>query len=230
MARFSQRFLDSNETEQAPPSLTLADRWLLSRTQRLIQRVTELFQNYDYAIAKAEIESFFWSELADNYLEMVKKRLYDDDEQAGGARYVLRQALSATLKLLAPIMPFVTEAIYQGLLETDESIHNSHWPQADESQLDPPAEALGAMLVEVATAVRRFKSESNLSLAAELERLHLATADQELAKELLEGEPDLLSITRARRLTIGENGGNEVTHIANLDRLEVFVQTIEQAR
>lgn len=208
--------------------MTIADRWLLSRTQRLIQRVTDLFRRYDYATVRAEIESFFWSELADNYLEMVKKRLYDDMPAAEGARYVLSQALFTTLKLLAPIMPFVTEAIYQGLLETEASVHSSGWPQATESQLDLRAEALGATLVDVATAVRRFKSETNLSLAAELEQLHLVTADRQLAEALREAEPDLLSITRARQFTIGNNGGAGLVQVAQMDTLGVFLQVNEE--
>ncbi|HSM56799.1 MAG TPA: valine--tRNA ligase [Candidatus Sulfomarinibacteraceae bacterium] len=210
VARFSARFLHDYEPARGGAAtldhtFTPADRWLLSRTQRLIARVTELFQNYDYATAKSEIELFFWTELADNYLEMAKKRLYDGGEEAAGARFTLYQALLATVKLLAPFLPYVTEAIYQGLLETEATVHQSAWPLADRSLLDSRAEQQGALLVEIATAVRRYKSEANLSLGAELAHLHLTTADEALASVLEDAEPDLVSITRARTITVGSH-------------------------
>ncbi len=124
VARFSSRFLDGYQPPDAPPALAPADRWIVTRTQQLIGRVTDLFQGYDYAIAKSEIETFFWRDLADNYLEMAKKRLYDDlsEETATGAgegaRFALYHALLATVKLLAPILPHVTERIYGGMFVT----------------------------------------------------------------------------------------------------------------
>ena len=112
VARFSERFLDHAQSAELPKQLSPADRWLLSRTQRLIQRVTLLFEGYDYATAKAEIELFFWTEFADNYLEMAKKRLYDGGEAGRGAQATLRLGLLTTLKLFAPFLPYVTEAIF----------------------------------------------------------------------------------------------------------------------
>ncbi len=87
VAKFTERFLEDYSPPQAAASIislsfTPADRWILSRTQRLIQRVTALLEEYDYAAAKSEIEVFFWSELADNYLEMVKQRLYNPQHPA----------------------------------------------------------------------------------------------------------------------------------------------------
>ncbi len=142
------------------PALSPADRWLLSRTQRLIARATDLFESYDYAAAKAEIEGFFWGELADNYLEMAKARLYDAEHpQHEGARYTLRAALLATVKLFAPFVPHVTEAIYQGLFAATEgggSLHRSRWPEAREALIDARAEAVGEALIAIATAARRY--------------------------------------------------------------------------
>ena len=78
VARFAERFLARRPTQRQPPEgLLPADRWLLSRAQRLIARVTALFEAYDYAAAKSEVEAFFWRDLADNYLELAKTRLYD---------------------------------------------------------------------------------------------------------------------------------------------------------
>jgi valyl-tRNA synthetase len=204
VARFSGRFLDP-EIAQTKPTLSLADRWLLSRLQQLIQRSTQLFHQYDYATAKSEIEQFFWRDLADNYLEMAKQRLYDGSDP--GAQFTLYHALLTTIKLFAPFLPYVTEQIYQGLFaegETD-SIHRADWPIVDESLWDETAVSHGNLLIEIATAVRRYKSEHNLSLGTELAELQLQTADPQLAQTLAHGITDLQSITRAQTIQFVEH-------------------------
>jgi valyl-tRNA synthetase len=209
VAKFSQRFLDSYELPDELPDFTPTDRWMLSRTQGLIQCVTELFRNYDYAAAKSETESFFWRELADNYLEMSKERLYDGTNQLrDGARYTLYRVLLTVIKLLAPILPYITETIYQALFVTIEgggSIHTSGWPVAIESLLSERADAAGEALIEVATAIRRYKSESNISLGTELKRVQLATTDSEIARMLQEARADIISVTRARQIEVRES-------------------------
>ena len=188
---------------------TPTDRWLLSRTQWFIQRVTELFRNYDYAAARSETESFFWRELADNYLEMSKERLYDEThEMRDGARYTLYHVFLTVIKLFAPILPFITETLYQALfvpIEGEGSIHTSRWPIANESLLSATADAAGEALIEIATAVRRYKSESNISLGTELKRLQLATTDASIARMLEEARADIMSVTRARRVEVKES-------------------------
>ena len=209
VARFSERFLEHYQIPAELPAFTPTDRWLLSRAQRLILRATELFHNYDYAAAKSETESFFWRELADNYLEMSKERLYDaTNEMHEGARYTLYHVFLAVLKLFAPFLPYVTETIYQALFaagERADSIHNAHWPQADESMIDDKAEAAGELLVELATAVRRYKSESNISLGTELQRLQLATTEPSIAEMLREARADIKSVTRAREIEVSQS-------------------------
>ncbi len=195
-------------------SLTPADRWMLSRTQRLVRRVTTLMEQYEYASAKNEIETFTWGELADNYLEMCKQRLYDPAHPAHlAACAALAHVLHVLIKLLAPFMPYVTEEIYQGLfahhagqIEGDQkalSIHTSPWPEALPGLEDDNAERTGGLLVEIATAARRFKSEHNLSLGTELRLIQLAfvtAPDDSLMDGLVRAEADLKSITRARQI------------------------------
>jgi valyl-tRNA synthetase len=208
VARFSERFLTGYQlTSVGLPvsSFSPADRWILARTQSLIRRVTSLFENYEYAAAKNEIETFFWQDLADNYLEMSKQRLYDEaNPQRPGALFALYHSLAALLKLLAPLLPFITEAIYQELFARDgsPSIHTSSWPEPVEALEDPQAEALGETLVEIASAVRRYKSERNLPLGTRLSRLQLATGDAHLTGALQAAAPDLSSVTRADQVEI----------------------------
>ena len=208
VGKLSERFLQDYRPPAERPALSTADRWILSRLQRLISRVTELFQGYDYAAAKSEIEAFFWGELTDNYLEMAKGRLYDQPSPAHeGACLTLYQTLLSVTKLLAPFLPYITEVIYQGLFAEQEgsaSIHRARWPIADESLIDARAEAAGEALIEVATAVRRYKSERSIPLSTELERLYLAAEDAALTAVLRDAVADLSSITRTRRVEIGE--------------------------
>jgi valyl-tRNA synthetase len=219
VARFCARFLvnwqpESVSGERLSVIGTLADRWLLAHTQQLIERTTKLYAQYDYATAKSEIEHFFWQILADNYLEMAKLRLYEGGESCEGARYALYHALLTTLKLLAPILPFVTEQIYLGLFAENEgsgSVHTSAWPKGDAAWGDETAVLHGNQLVEIATAVRRYKSEQNLSLGAELASLHLHISDADLASHLQTAITDLTSITRAKEIELknsseGRNG------------------------
>jgi valyl-tRNA synthetase len=176
--------------------------------QRLIERVTALFEGFDYATAKSEIEVFFWTDLADNYLEMAKKRLYDETDAAHeGAKYALFTVLQDTIKLFAPFLPYVTEAIYQGVFapgDQDASIHRSEWPRVNEALLDETADSAGEVLLEIATAVRRYKSEAGLSLGSEIPRLTLVTADAGLTAELAKAESDIMSVTRALEIVVSE--------------------------
>ena len=102
----------------------------------MIRRATEAFAAYDYATAKSEIETFFWRDLADNYLEMAKQRLYAPEHpRTPAACYTLHTALRALLKLLAPLLPYVTEAIYlravrRGRRAAPRSTAR-RWPEAD---------------------------------------------------------------------------------------------------
>jgi valyl-tRNA synthetase len=125
-----------------------------------------------------------------------------------GARYTLYHVLLTVIRLFAPIFPYITETIYQALfvpIEGEGSIHTSRWPIANESLLSEMADAAGETLIEVATAVRRYKSESNISLGTELKRLQLATTEPDIARMLQEARADIISVTRARQIEVKES-------------------------
>ncbi len=234
VARFAQPFLLEPTTpaqdplpRPIPPALSPADRWILSRTQRLIQRATEYLLGYDYAAAKSEAESFLWGELADNYLEMCKTRLYGSTGPAREAAcYTVHQVLLALIKLFAPFLPHVTEEIYQGLFAVREglpSIHIAHWPAPDVSLEDAAMEEIGAVLVGIATDVRRYKSEHSLPLGTELALLQLATNEQALLDALQDAEADLMSVTRARRVQIVRQLDSELEAVSTESSVAVAV-------
>jgi valyl-tRNA synthetase len=216
VARFSEPFLPGAALPLADVSaaaFTPADRWILSRLQQVVQRVTEAFAGYDYTSAKNEVEDFFWQEVADNYIEMAKQRLYDAAAPGHNpACFTLRTVLLTLLKLFAPVLPYVTEAIFTSLFSKQEnfnSIHQTSWPQPLEMLLDPQAEEIGEILVQIATAVRRYKSERNISLGSELTLLQLGVANSGLIHGLTEARSDLMSITRAKTIEIVERLNRE---------------------
>ena len=213
VARFAEPFLaGSGVPAEAPllcpmpPGLSPADRWILSRTQQLVRRATEFLRAYDYAAAKSETESFFWGDLADNYLEMCKARLYAPPGPGRDAAcYTLSHVLLVVTKLFAPFLPHVTEEVYQSLFAAWEgmpSVHVAHWPAPDPLLEDAAMEEVGAVLVGIATAVRRYKSERNLPLGSELAVLALVAGEPALAAALQRAEADLMSVTRARQVQV----------------------------
>ncbi len=116
--------------------LEILDQWILYRLQNTIKVCTEGFESYEYSKAKNAIEYFFWKDFCDNYLEFVKYRLYSEgnSKEKESALYTLYVSFLAVLKLFAPIMPYVTEELYQDMFkefEGSESIHISKWPSVD---------------------------------------------------------------------------------------------------
>jgi len=207
VARFAERFVAGYAPSATHPAdLPPVDRWLLSRLQRLVERVTGLWQAYEYAAAKSETEAFFWRELADNYLELAKARLYDTAAPGHeAARNTLYAALLATVKLFAPILPYVTDEIYLGLFAASDgapSVHRANWPQPRPDLIEQAAEDVGEALVAIATAVRRHKSEANLALGAGLAGIELITEHAALATAIAAAEADIKSVTRARHVAV----------------------------
>ena len=156
------------------------DKWIMSRINRLIQFCTESFDNYEYSKAKAETEKFFWQMFCDNYLEIVKDRLYNPDKYAktakDSAQFTLYNALIVILKLMAPIMPFITEEIYQLYFANDEkckSIHLSGWPKFDKTMIDEEAEKTGDFVVYAIAEARKAKSEKGVSLKTPVKKMTL---------------------------------------------------------
>ncbi|MGV8162702.1 MAG: valine--tRNA ligase [Candidatus Nanoarchaeia archaeon] len=170
-------------------NLEVLDKWLLSKLMKLIKSTTESFEKYEYSAAKRETDLFFWQNFCDNYLEFIKHRTYNatDEESKYAAQRTLYYALLSQLKLFAPIMPFITEEIYQMYfkdVEKIESIHLSNWPIYNESLINEKAEATGDLAVQIVSEIRKFKSTKQLSLKSEVARLTITATVEQL--DLLE--------------------------------------------
>jgi valyl-tRNA synthetase len=181
--------------------LEVLDRWILSRCNNLVRDCSEALLSYEHNKVRMQVENFFWNDFCDNYLEIVKSRLYEpkDIMQKRSAQFALQHVLSALLKLFAPLLPFITEEIYQlrfAKLEGKKSIHISSWPEFREDWQDQQAEIVGAEIVRIVAEVRKHKTAKQMAMNAPLARLTVKTnVDIALAQN------DLMSVTKAQNLS-----------------------------
>ncbi len=164
--------------------LEQADLWIISEANKTIKTATEHFENFEYAKAKNEIETFFMSKFADYYIEFVKYRLNEDNEKSKqAAQYTLYTIFTTILKLYAPLIPFITEEIYH-LFTNENSIHNSSWPEPTTNK--EPDEGF-EKAIEAIDEIRKYKSENKISLGKELDEYKLKTeVDLDKYKEFIQ--------------------------------------------
>ena len=194
------RFVAGNLEGNRPPekgewqdvALTLPDRWILSRQNRLTAEATQLINDYQFGEAGRKIYDFLWGEYCDWYIEISKIRLYGEDQAAKEkAKRVLVYVLEKTLRLLHPFMPFLTEEIWQHLPHEGEALIVAPWPEA--GPLDEQAEAEMMLLMEIIRAIRNARAEYNVEPGRRIAAIMVAGE----ALPLLEAHRDLF-ITLAR--------------------------------
>ncbi|MBM2621658.1 valine--tRNA ligase [Actinoplanes sp. LDG1-06] len=145
----------------APEDLSAIDKWILSRLQHVIGEVDEQFKAYEYAKVCDTLYHFAWDDVCDWYLELSKPVLSGDDQAAANTRRVLGHVLDQLLRLLHPVIPFVTEELWIALTG-GETIVKAQWPAAEKELIDDAAEEELAALQKVVTEVRRFRSDQGL--------------------------------------------------------------------
>ncbi len=208
-ARFLAGFeyMGDSDTIELLPSDTALRSW----TQRMVMRATEQYRRYEYAAARATAERFFWDVLCDYALEWSKSRLYDGTAaQRAAALYVLREAMLATIQVLAPIMPHITEEIYQRLFsQAGKSLHTSMWPALEPTRVIPEAEQIGEALMAIGAAVRRFKTAHRLGIGTRLTSLIFHAETEALQEMLPRILPDIQSLTRAADVRFAALGEGE---------------------
>ena len=143
--------------------LTPADKWILSKANSLVKEVTDNMEKYDFGVAVAKLNDFIWEEFCDWYIEMVKPRLYnEEDTTKAAALFTLKKVLTISLKLLHPYMPFITEEIFCSLQDEEESIMVSEWPVFEE-EFDFKAEENEVEMIKNAVRnIRNLRADMNV--------------------------------------------------------------------
>ncbi len=144
-------------------NLCYEDKWILSKLNTLVQEVSNNIEKYDLGVASQKIYDFIWNEFCDWYIEIVKLRLYDKENKTRkSAQYVLNKVLCDALKLLHPIMPFITEEIYTKLYNEDESIMISSWPKYEKKYNFKDEEQKIEKIKEIIIGIRNIRNNMNV--------------------------------------------------------------------
>ncbi len=151
-------------TDERPANLTDADKWILSKMNGLIKEVTDNMEKYELGIAVAKLNDFIWEEFCDWYIEMVKPRLYnDEDTTKTAAIWTLKKVLIDALKLLHPYMPFITEEIFCNIQDEEESIMISSWPVYTEDNNYSEDENAIETIKTAVRNIRNVRAEMNVA-------------------------------------------------------------------
>jgi len=184
---------------------TVEDRWILSRLHRVTARVDGLLASFELSAAALELYDFFWSELCDWYLELVKPRLYNEDFDRTGVSATLLFVLDRALKLLHPLMPHVTEEVWSFMPGAPgELLAVSDWPVAGDALVDEEAEAEVSRAIAAITELRRYREEAGAKPSAVLPA-RLAAAGYERTSG---------HVARLARLDL--NGSDDVEAVAEV--------------
>ena len=203
------RFISSFPIEKAPKDFISTDQWILKSFDALIQRCSEGYALLDFSIPAENIYNWIWNIFAPHYIELVKSRSYNEDpsrqEDARSAQYTLHHILQITLKLLAPISPFITEAIFQEIYNPKSSIHLEKMPESIHKQIkeDPMTNEV----LKVDSFIWKAKKDRGFSLKDPIEELFLNELLQDFTLDLQE-------MHNIQKITIGQPS-NPLNYIQN---------------
>ncbi len=202
------RFVLSNvekeeEIRIVDSELRLIDRWILSELNELISMVEKYIEEYDFSKASKALHEFFWLKFADWYIELAKPRIYSN-QGSSTVKAILVKVLDDFCRLAHPIMPFVTEEIWQMLPQRKKSIVLEDYPKKDEKIKDDKSVEDMNYLIEVITEVRTIRSELRVKPSSKIDIL-IKLADEK--KELLLNENvDYIEVlAKASKIKIGKN-------------------------
>ncbi len=210
----ASRFVQMNltiEKVELPETLTMEDKWVLSKLNSLIPAVTENMDAYELGVAAQKVYDFIWDDYCDWYIEFTKARLQGEDSGAKEqAQQVLCYVLTETLKLLHPFMPFITEEIWQSLPHEGDYLMLQKWPEQKRELSFPAEEKAMDLIIEATRAVRAKRSELNVPPS---KKAHLTIATEETAV-FEQGAPLLKRLAWASDVTVvgmaGASGSDEM--------------------
>ena len=184
--------------------LTPADKWILSKANSLVKEVTDNMEKYDFGVAVAKLNDFIWEEFCDWYIEMVKPRLYnEEDTTKAAALFTLKKVLTISLKLLHPYMPFITEEIYCNLTD-EESIMLAKWPEFKEEWNFKDDEKAVETIKEAVRGIRNVRAEMNVSPKKKAQ-VYVVSEDAEIRDIFEQGKVFFATLGYASEVIIQDN-------------------------
>ncbi|HKL12442.1 MAG TPA: valine--tRNA ligase [Halanaerobiales bacterium] len=194
--------LDYEEINEEELKLNLADKWMLSRTNEVTQKIDEAMERYSFGEMSKSLYDFIWNEYCDWYIEILKERLYQDKDLTAKktAQYMGLKILGNILKLLHPVMPMITEEIWQKLPISDKSLMITSWPEYNESEIDKTAEEKMDLIMSVIKSVRNIRNEMKVDPGRKIEAILLAKSSK--GEILREGNSYLKNLANIEDLTI----------------------------
>jgi valyl-tRNA synthetase len=198
-----------------PDELTLADRWIIARCDATVREATDAYEKFRLNEAAAAVYRFLWSDLADWYIEQVKPRLYGDVPGGDVARAVATQTFDVALRLLHPVMPFVTEALWRRFpgRPAEASISVAPWPRPDTRAADAAALADFGLVQQVVGAIRGIRAEYGVQ-PGQTVRAYVSVDARQPAAALERERGTIVRLARLSELILGESpervGGNAV--------------------
>ena len=204
--------------------LSLADHWIIARCDATVVEATEAYQRFRLNEAAGAVYRFIWSDLADWYIEQVKPRLYGDQPGGDVARAVVAQTFDVALRLLHPVMPFITEALWRRFpgRPEDASISVAPWPRPDPRARDPEALRAFGLVQELVGAIRAIRAEYGIQ-PGQVVRGIVSGADKSLRAALGEERGTILRLAKLSALSFGESSEKGGGHAVLSDGTSVFV-------
>ena len=203
---------------------TVADRWILTRLNETIERVNTQFEKYEFGEAGRYLYNFIWDDFCDWYIEMSKEVLYGEDEvQKQMTRSILVHTLDNIMRLIHPIMPFVSEAIWEKIPHQGDSIVVAPYPVKDDSMIDTKAADGMEVLKELIRSVRNIRSEVNTPMSKTITLL-IKTTDSSVEEFLKENTSYIERFCNPEELTISsEIVAPDLAMSAVLTGAEIFL-------
>ncbi len=210
---------DEIEKPELPAELTIEDKWVLSKYNKLVKEVTENFDKFELGIAVAKLKDFIWDIVCDWYIELCKKRLQASGETSLNAQKVLVYVMTNTLKLLHPVMPFITEEIWKSLPNEGESIMVAKWPEYDEALDFAKEEADFEKVMAAIRGIRNARAGMNVPPSRKA-ALFIATDSAEIFGQC---KPYFESLASAAEIQIADSFEVAKAAVVVTDAARIFI-------
>ena len=202
----NKNYIENNNTYN-DETLKIEDKWILNRLNKLVKDITQNMNNYDLGIALDNIYAFIWNEFCDWYIEMVKPRLYgNDDADKVCASYVLNEVFNTTMKLLHPFMPFITTKIYRSLNCYDNiDLMMSDWPVYNKKIQFEKEETAVEKIKDIIIGIRNIRANMNIH-PSKKETLIFVT--EKYNEEIFDAKEFILKLGLGEKLVVQDNKDN----------------------